>query len=243
MEIYRARENEKNYIKYEKSLVHNTALIAREQEEVVGVLEYEIKSMLDAEIINFKNFDPSHEDEILKGMTDEIMYWNPYVKRIFYDEAKDMITLETLENNSFIKNDKWVLHTDSDIEVFKIGIDKIAMEQLTVDMEKLDRAAAWIEKPEDIVVTCVKIDDMTVVIDGYSRLVAAMNKGFDHVYAHFEPDNTSLEFYKTCMRWCREEGVFTVEDLSARVVSPEEHQRLWINRCQEYLEKQRNEVV
>ena len=48
------------------------------------------------------------------------MYWNPYVKRIFYNEDNNMITHKTLINSAFKKNDKWILRSTNDIEVFKI---------------------------------------------------------------------------------------------------------------------------
>lgn len=243
MDFYRANENDKKSIKYKKSISHNTALIAKEVAKVVGVLEYEINNIVDAEIINIKSYDLEHENEILKGFIDEIMYWNPYIKRISYNEDNAMITHEALEYCLFSKRGIWVLNSGSNIDVFKIGIDKITPEQLTVDREKIQRVGSWIEKPEDIVVTCVKIDDKVVTIDGYSRLIVALNKGFNYVYAHFEPDNTSTKFYKTCMGWCQEEGVYTIKDLSTRVVSPEEHQRLWVNRCQEYIKRQRDKVL
>lgn len=243
MELHRAKENEKEYLKYEKSFIHNTALIAKKNDKVLGVLEYEISNMVDTEIVNFKSFDSVNENEIFQNLIDELMYWNPYVKRIFYNEDNNMITHKTLIYSAFKKSDKWILHSVNDIEIFKIDINKITPEQLTVDREKVERADSWIEKPEDIIVTCVKIDDTIVTIDGYSRLVVALNKGFDYVYAHFDPNNTSLGFYKTCIKWCEEAGVYTIKDLTSRVVSPEEHQTLWCNRCQAYLKMERDTIV
>ena len=44
---------------------------------------------------------------------------------------------------------------------------------------------------------------------------------------HFDPNNTSLGFYKTCIKWCEEAGADTIKELTLRVVSLEEHQTLW----------------
>ncbi|CAK7027491.1 hypothetical protein KQI38_21720 [Tissierella carlieri] len=49
MDFYRARENDFKYIKYKKSLIHNTTLIACEEDNVIGVLEYEINTIEEAD--------------------------------------------------------------------------------------------------------------------------------------------------------------------------------------------------
>ncbi len=240
MDFYRATENDYKYIKYERCFVQSTALIASNEDKVVGVLEYDITNIEEVEIVNFIILDSDKEGEILKGLMDEMMYWNPYLKRIIYKEENSKINPDILVNYGFKKNYGWLLATNNDIEVFKINIDEIIPEQLTVDEVKLNRVASWIEKPEDIVVSCVKIGDKIVSIDGHSRLVAAYNKGFKYVYAYLETDNDSIEFYKTCMKWCENEKIFTIKDLANRVVTTEKHSELWINRCQRYLKDQRN---
>jgi hypothetical protein len=239
MDFYRARDNSLRYIKYNKSFIHNTALIASEGEKVISILEYEIKNIEEAEIVNFNLFEPCEEVSVFKGLIDEITYWNPYLKRIIYSEDEKFISSRILINSGFEKNSCWILNVENGIEVFKIDIKEITPEQLSVDMVKLHRVNSWIEKPEDIIISCIKIDDKIVSIDGHSRLVAAHNKGFSDVYAYLELDSDNIQFYKTCMKWCEEQGVLTIEDLSSRVVSPEEHERIWINRCQAYLKQQR----
>jgi hypothetical protein len=235
MDFYRTNEKELKYLKYEKSFIHNTALIASEDKMVIGVLEYDIKNIEEAEIINFYVVQAYEERIVIKGFLDEIVYWNPHLKRIFCNVDNNFIMEDSLINSGFIKNNVWSLNMCNHIEAFRINIDDITPEQLTVDKVKLERVSSWIESPEDIVVCCARIGDRIVSIDGHSRLVAAYNKGFKYVYAYLEPCNDNIKFYKTCMKWCEEEGIFTIEDLSKRVVTPKEHERLWINRCQEYL--------
>jgi hypothetical protein len=241
MEFCRARENNLRHIKYNKSFIHNTALIASEGEKVVAILEYEIKNIEEAEVVNFNIIEPCEEMSVFKGLIDEMSYWNPYLKRIIYNEDNNFISSRILLNSGFEKNSAWKLNIENDIQVFKIVIKEITPEQLTIDKVKLNRVNSWIEKPEDIVISCVKIDDKIVSIDGHSRLVAAYNKGFAYVYAYLELDDNT-QFYKTCMKWCEEQGVLTIEDLAKRVVTPEEHERIWINRCQTYLKQQRDEA-
>ena len=89
MDFYRAKEQEFKYIKYEKSLLHNTAIIASEGQNVIGVLEYEIKNIKEAEVINFNIFNSCKEHLVFKGLIDEIIYWNPYLKRILVFEFEN----------------------------------------------------------------------------------------------------------------------------------------------------------
>ncbi len=235
MDFYRARKDDFKYVKYEKSLICNTAIIASEGQNIIGILEYEIKNMEEAEIINFNIFESCREDLIFKGLIDEIDYWNPYLKRIIYNEDNNIINSNVLINAGFIKNSIWILSMNNNIKVFKINIEEITPGQLTVDETKVNRVNSWIKIPEDVVIRCVEIDDKIVCIDGYSRLIAAYNKGFKYVFAYLETDDDNIQFYRICMKWCEEQKVFKVKDLANRIVTPEEHEKLWINKCQTYL--------
>lgn len=113
------------------------------------------------------------------------------------------------------------------------------MEQLTVSKSKLDSVLKWIKTDEDVIVCVVKIDDKYVCIDGYSRLLAAYLKGFSHVYCYLEKDKYNENDYRKFLKWCHIENVFTIKDLKNRVVSDDEHQRIWIDRCQNYFKKKR----
>lgn len=237
MDFYRAKEKDSKYIKFEKSFIHTTALIASEDHKTIGVLEYDIKNIEEAEIINLNIFESCEENIVLKGFIDEIIYWNPYLKRILYNEVNDLASNDALLYCGFKNNGIWSLLINNNIEAFKINLNEIIPEQLTIDKVKLDRVSSWIDKPEDVVASCVKIGEKIVSIDGHSRLVSAFNKGFEYVYAYFEPDNGNIEFYKTCLQWCQEENIFTIKDLAGRVVTPEEHERLWGNKCQAYLKE------
>jgi hypothetical protein len=243
MDFYRASKSEMKYIKYETSINHNTALIAEDGEDIIASLEYRIKSMEEAEIVNFSAFKPCGEKEVFKGLVDEMLYWNPYLKRILFSRDNKMVKDDYLRDLGFEEGVVWILNTVCSAEVFKVDIDEIMPEQLTVDKTKLGRVSSWIQGPEDVIVSCVRIDDKLICIDGYSRLVAAFNKGFNYVYAYVEEENNNLEFYKTCKSWCEEEGVLSIKDLAGKVVTPEEHQRIWIDRCQSYLRAQRERNI
>lgn len=237
--FYRAREEDSKYIKNEKSLIHNTALIACKRNNVIGSLEYMINDIEEAEIINFDIYKQDNKELVFKGLIEELISWNPYLKRIIYNENNNFIKDYILMDAGFKKESIWICDVINDIEVFKINIEDIIVEQLTVSESKVNKVSSWIDKPEDIIIACVEIENKIVCIDGYSRLVVAYNKGFKYVYGYLEMDR-NLEFYKTCMECCREENIFTIKDLEKRVVSEKEHQRLWIDKCQAYFNENKN---
>ncbi|OPJ60567.1 hypothetical protein [Clostridium oryzae] len=234
MEISRISKNQEKYIQVKESIIHSTAFIATEDEKVIAVFEYRFNDFDKVEITRFCTFNECDKNEILNSFIDEIMYWNPFVKEIVCEKKKYIGIKEVFFNVGFKDGQMWTLKTQYKAEAFKILIKDIVPEQLTVEEDKYNKAMEWIDKPEDVVVCCVKIDDKIVSIDGHSRLVAASEKGFEYVYGFLEPGDTDIEFFKECLSWCEEAGVKSIADLSKRIVSVEEHKRLWVDRCQSY---------
>jgi len=118
--------------------------------------------------------------------------------------------------------------------LLKMNIEDIIPEQLAVSKDKFDRVNQWLQSPEDVVVCTVEIEGDVVCIDGHSRLVSAYLKGIESVYV-YKDDTEDMTLYRECLSWCKEEHINSIADLSKRIVSSEEHQRIWIDRCQQYL--------
>ena len=72
-----------------------------------------------------------------------------------------------------------------------------------------------------------------VLTDGHTRALAAHLSGRTHVAAYIDQDELDLEAYQVCVGWCREAGVHTIADLASRIMTAEEYQRLWYDKCQE----------
>ncbi|GAA0126620.1 hypothetical protein UT300019_25230 [Clostridium sp. CTA-19] len=190
-----------------------------------------------AQIVNISIFNEKIKDEILKGLIEEISYWDPYLKEYIYKENNGNITVKDLNTLGFIKKENWVKLINNNIKVFKIYMKDIKVEQLTVDRDKLKNVERWINAPENIIITCVLMNDKIVPIDGYSRLIAAYKKGFPYVYGYLENEkDVNMDFLKTCIKWCENEGIFTIDDLNNRIVSKEEHKKIWVYRCRKYFE-------
>ena len=216
MDIHRVRENEKEYIEYEESYLHNTALMAFEGEVSISIFEYRVVSPYKAEVINFTIFNEADEADLYKGFIKELCYWNPYIREVVYEGQE--------------------LKIKNYAEIFKISIDKIVPAQLTVNEEKLEKVLSWIDKPQDVIISCLKINDKVICIDGHTRLVAAYKKDFHYVYGYYE-EIENKDFYETCLKWCNDEGINSVENLLQTVVTSKEHEEIWIDRCQQYFKE------
>ncbi|MGL4337976.1 MAG: hypothetical protein ACRCST_13865 [Turicibacter sp.] len=238
MQIVRATKREARYFKQIDCLLHKTALIAIEEEQMIATLEYLVRDGGIAEIISFDLLKKGSSIELLNKFFEEIVYWNPYIKEVSYQNNLQ-IPKNQLKQSGFLRGeDTWIKTNENRVSVKKLNINDIHIEQLTVDQEKLNDVNSWIQKPEDIIITCVYFKNKPLCIDGYSRLVAAYQKGYEFVYGYFEEaDENSMKFYETCLSWCKEQQITTVHDLTHHIVKPEEHQKLWIDRCQAYLNR------
>lgn len=76
-------------------------------------------------------------------------------------------------------------------------------------------------------------DGRVVLADGHTRALAAVLSGAETLPVVREPDreDLSMAVYRECVGWCVENDVRRPADLVGRVVSPETHQREWIDRC------------
>ncbi len=220
-----------NYFLNKYTIEHNTGLVYLNEDVVIGVLEYKILNKTDVEIINLVIKDGVN----LLSFIEEIFYWNPYIKNAIWDNRKNPICLDRLRKTGFNKeNDLYIFKNPNPLILYKYNIKDIKIAQLSVSSEKVERVGEWIESPEDIIVNLYKIDDNIICIDGNSRLVAGYNKDIDEIYGFITEDGYD-ELYRENIKWCENEGVFNIEDLAKRVVNSEEHKRIWIDRCQEFI--------
>lgn len=91
-------------------------------------------------------------------------------------------------------------------------------------------------------VLITEIDGELALIDGHSRAYAAYENGSARISAEYR-DLEEIEgdagLYRHIHRMGPGRGVLTIVDLSDRIVSPQEHQRLWIGYCQRWLKEHR----
>ena len=83
-----------------------------------------------------------------------------------------------------------------------------------------------------------EIDGQLALIDGHCRAYTAWERGEREIDAIFEVIDTiegSTALYAHIHRTGPEMGVSTLADLAERIVSPEDHERLWIGYCDRWL--------
>ena len=87
-----------------------------------------------------------------------------------------------------------------------------------------------------------KLGDRVVFVDGHTRALAALLHRFPRVPVYWEEEALDWEAYEICVGWCLAEEIYTIADLTNRVVSHPVYKKLWYERCanmQKELEAQR----
>lgn len=105
--------------------------------------------------------------------------------------------------------------------------------QLFLCDEKLLAVVEWFDAddPSDDPLLLAEIDDQPVILDGHHRAFAARLAGADDTTVVRASDDVDLEPYRTCVGWCEEAGIESIDDLAGRVLDSADYQALWIDRC------------
>ncbi|MBN2794662.1 MAG: hypothetical protein JXR88_04600 [Clostridia bacterium] len=227
----RARTTDQHIYLNPEYVTRQTALVAEREGKILGLLQYHFLSQMEIEIITWVNESSIPSLELLNEFINELTYWHPYLKLISVSKDAWKMHEEVFLEKNF-KDQKYPIKNHTVLH--EVTLDEITPEQLSVDQRKVEACLKWINRPEDVIVSCVIMNQELVCIDGYSRLIAAYEKALPHVYVHIEKIE-DLSFYTTCLNWCKSEGINSISDLVSKVVSTEEHQRIWIDRCQSHL--------
>lgn len=104
----------------------------------------------------------------------------------------------------------------------------------TARSKKLSHIMKIIEtaKPESVEpIPGKRLDGQVVFVDGHTRAFAAFLRGLTEIKVYWEDERLDWEAYRIGVDWCKEEGIRTIADLRDRIVSPEEYEILWLERC------------
>ena len=118
------------------------------------------------------------------------------------------------------------------MDTFEIEIASLQPSQLYVSEKKLaevERASGTRRRMEPVPVKL--LDGRRVLTDGHTRTFAALRRGDRTIPALWETDELDWEAYRVCVGWCLEAGIGSVADLVGRVLSPDDYERLWLDRC------------
>jgi|SRR5690554_557742 len=205
----------KKYCNDESYLRNLSYVCLDDRMEVIAFSDFKILNQNEACLINchlLNNIETI--DNMINLFINEFSYWNPFIKIVNYKGKQ--------------------FHIQNSVEIFQAPLLEIRVEQLSVSKSKLENVLKWMETESDVIVCVIKIDNELVCIDGYSRLLAAYLKGFSNVYYYFEKDEYDENDFREFLKWCQNENIYNVVDLEKRIVGDDEHNRIWINRCQNY---------
>ena len=165
-------------------------------------IEIKIISQSEAVIIG----DESYFDDVI----DEFRFNAEHITK-FYDES-----------GKLVKKFK-------DIELFKLGLDKIQPIQFFVDRDKLEAVKTFVNSEEDVIIPVATHDGTYVSLDGHTRLYLAYILGFKHVYAYQSQDFDGFDYF---FEAARKRNIYSAKDLI--LLDHEEYVEKWDKFCDEY---------
>jgi hypothetical protein len=117
---------------------------------------------------------------------------------------------------------------------FAAKLSDLQPSQLYVSADKLaciERALTGEQPPAIEPLPLKRLGPRTVLTDGHTRALAAFRAGCRSVPVYWETDELDWEAYEICVHWCLQAGIYSVADLQARVVTAEQYEELWYERC------------
>ncbi|MCM1990920.1 hypothetical protein [Oceanirhabdus seepicola] len=214
--------------------------LALKDDKVIGTIEFNIFDMVNARIehINISWDKATNHLELLEGFIQEFLWWNEYIKNIAI-EIPLMKKISEEKNDilraGFLKGNVYTYENPNPAEIFKIKVKDVCPSQLTVDRSKLKQLKEWVKSSEEIICTFVRIDGKAVCIDGHTRLVYAILNDYKYIYGIYTKEYDDIGLYEETLRWCRDEKIYSAEDLVKNIVDTGEHEKIWISRCRNYL--------
>jgi hypothetical protein len=130
-------------------------------------------------------------------------------------------------------------------ETFKLYLHEIQPSQLYISQAKLDAVINGRNMGDLSMYAPIpikEIDGELVSTDGHTRGIAWLLEGYEEVEVEWETFELDWEAYEICIQWCKDEGITSIADLMNRVISHNEYEILWYERCRimhEELEKKR----
>ncbi|MFX1313370.1 MAG: hypothetical protein ACFFHD_12260 [Promethearchaeota archaeon] len=76
-----------------------------------------------------------------------------------------------------------------------------------------------------------KLNNVIFYTDGHTRAFAAYQEGLKRIPVIWENEELDWEMYHICIKWCRAAGIYSIADLSTRVITQKEYKLLWYKRC------------
>lgn len=126
------------------------------------------------------------------------------------------------------------------IDIHTLKIQDLQPSQFYISKEKLDGVLSWFN-PQDLSnfepIPIKVLQDKIVLMDGHTRIVAALLHNIDKVPLTWESDELSWDMYEACVEACIHRHIHSPYDLKDRIISKEEYKYKWDAWCDQMQEE------
>jgi len=122
------------------------------------------------------------------------------------------------------------------MEQFLYPIEQIRPSQLFLNEAKLQRLEGLfnpLDWTNNDPLPIKKHQQQVFFTDGHTRAYLYHWSGITAIPVYWDCDETNLDLYLECLKWCEIEGIYHIEDFGQRIISTDDYERLWIERCRE----------
>ncbi len=128
------------------------------------------------------------------------------------------------------------------VESFKVDLMSLQPSQLYINYEKLKKVEnEFILKKIFNPLPIKLLNGRLILTDGHTRALIYYLNGIYSIEVYWD-DPWGSEFldkkeYEISLQWCLEEKILSIKDLKDRIVSDEDYQSLWLDRCKNVFEQ------
>lgn len=130
---------------------------------------------------------------------------------------------------------------NTDKTPFKMKLLDIQPSQLYINKEKLKKIR---EKAENVgfdglgTLPVKILENKIIFIDGHTRAFFLFLSGVKELLVYWDDpwggsEYLDYDLYKIAVDWCLEEKINSIKDLENRVISDDDYEKLWYQRCEE----------
>ncbi|KGN00965.1 hypothetical protein Z969_08915 [Clostridium novyi A str. 4570] len=118
--------------------------------------------------------------------------------------------------------------------IFEMKLLDVQPSQLFISKTKLENVLKWlnvdsINKCDPIPVK--NLNGKVIFTDGHTRAFAMYKMGIENIKVYWDEDELDWRVYEICVDWCTKDGIKSISHLDQRVISNDEYEILWYERC------------
>ena len=120
-------------------------------------------------------------------------------------------------------------------DTFEMKLSEIQPSQLYISKKKLAKVNRFFDpknKETLGIIPIKKLGKDIIYSDGHTRAVSAFLAGYKEITVKWEDEDLDWEMYETCLQWCKDDKIFSIEDLAKRIISHKDYKLLWYKKCE-----------